>query len=549
MLTCPNCGNDFASGAGPDREAPCSACGEPVTRSQPTPSEHRRAEAATQATPQTDRLQEDEAVSNGDGAIEGPHPQLPDVALRFGDYELLEEVARGGMGVVNRARQVSLNRIVAVKRILSGHLASDVDLQRFRTEAEAAARLQHPNIVAIHEVGEHEGQPFFSMDYIEGRSLAEGTGDGPMPPRKAASHIQATALAVHYAHGCGILHRDLKPANVLVDENERPYVTDFGLAKLVEADSALTVTGVVMGTPSYMSPEQASGSHEQIGPASDVYSLGAILYELLTAQPPFKADTPADTLIQVKRGEPSRPRELSPGVPRDLETICLKCLEREPRDRYESAQALAEDLGRYLQGEPILARPPGPIGRLWSWARRQPALAIMLAALASVYTLHLGLLYIANVPGQGGAYHQFLTALIAAWALGSWLFHRLSLRPGWDAVIPYGWAAMDVLMFTCFLLGAGGPGSVMAEAYLLIVACAALRSRTASTWSVVGLCLTGYTATLLDARWYRPEHSVSLRRGLSFLVGLIFMGMIMHLMLHRVRRGPEADRKSDPSRS
>jgi serine/threonine-protein kinase len=311
----------------------------------------------------------------------------------FGSYELLEEIGRGGMGVVYKARQRTLNRIVALKLILTGARATAAEIKRFRTEATAAATLQHPNVVAIHEVGEHEGQNYFSMDYIEGKSLAEVIRRTPLPGEQAARYVKTVAQAIHYAHGRGILHRDLKPHNVLIDGTGEPRITDFGLARHIESDSDLTVSGAVLGTPSYMPPEQAGGKRKEIGPASDVYSLGAILYDALTGRPPFRADTPADTLYQVVNEEPAPPRLLNPKVPRDLDTICLKCLAKAPAQRYASADDLADDLGRFLRQEPIQARPVGPLSRLWRWCRRDPIVAgfsgatgllLLLLALAAV---------------------------------------------------------------------------------------------------------------------------------------------------------------------
>jgi tRNA A-37 threonylcarbamoyl transferase component Bud32 len=311
----------------------------------------------------------------------------------FGDYELLEEIARGGMGVVWKARQSSLNRDVALKMIRAGTLASPDEVARFLREAEAAANLQHPNIVAIHEVGEHGGQHYFSMDYVDGLDLGALVKEGPMSPQRAARYVKIIAEAIQFAHQRGTLHRDLKPQNVLIDAADQPRITDFGLAKIMKDDSQLTQSGVVMGSPSYMPPEQAAGRHGDIGPASDVYSLGAMLYELLTGRPPFRGATAMATLRDVMENEPAAPRRLLGTIPPDLDTICLKCLEKSPSARYPTARALAEDLDRFLKGEPIQARPASAVRKAVSWARRHPAALTALAALVMV-ALAFGVIYL-----------------------------------------------------------------------------------------------------------------------------------------------------------
>jgi eukaryotic-like serine/threonine-protein kinase len=300
----------------------------------------------------------------------------------FGDYELLGEIARGGMGIVYKARQVSLNRVVALKMILAGQFASETEVQRFYAEARAAANLQHRNIVAIHEVGQHEGQHYFSMDYIEGKSLAQIVRENPLPADKASAYLKTIAEAIEFAHRQGTLHRDLKPSNVLIDSFDEPRITDFGLAKRIEGTAQITVTGPITGTPSYMPPEQAGAYDGKVSPASDVYSLGALLYDLLTGRPPFLGENLVVTLNQVLNSEPVAPRLLSPEVPPDLETICLKCLEKDPTRRYPTAAALADDLGRFLRHEPITARPVSQWERGWRWCKRNPMVSSLSAAIA-----------------------------------------------------------------------------------------------------------------------------------------------------------------------
>jgi hypothetical protein len=318
-------------------------------------------------------------------------------------YEILEELGRGGMGVVYKATDQRLKRLVALKMIGAGGQAAAADLARFRTEAEAIARFQHPNIVQVHEIGEYEGKPFFSLEFCIEGSLSQKTNGIPLPPKDAAQVVETLARAVDYAHQRGVIHRDLKPANVLLQSlstdtqgrHEKdstslcldtsvvqicPKITDFGLAKKLD-ETGQTATGAIMGTPSYMSPEQAGGDTKTVGPAADIYALGAILYECLTGRPPFRGSSHMDVIRQVLSDDPVPPSRLQPKTPRDLETICLKCLQKRPKRRYATAADLADDLRHFLAGEPIRARPVGVLERIWKWAKRKPAAAGFLVML------------------------------------------------------------------------------------------------------------------------------------------------------------------------
>ena len=325
-------------------------------------------------------------------AESGPEPGTgPSLASRrhFGDYELLEEIGQGGMGVVYKARQKSLDRMVALKLLLFGSHAPPDSVKRFRAEAVATAALQHPHIVAIHEVGFCDGQHFIAMDYVVGQPLSALLRGGPLQARRAASYVKTIAEATHYAHERGILHRDLKPANILIDPDDQPRLTDFGLAKrlddsgLAPLESELTVTGQVLGSPNYMPPEQATGRSGTVSRRTDVYALGAILYHTLSGRPPFIGESMADIVQQVLHVEPVSPRVLNPGVPADLETVCLKCLEKDPARRYATAQLLADELGRFLEDKPVVARPVGRIAKLLRWCRRNPRLAGAIGAFVS----------------------------------------------------------------------------------------------------------------------------------------------------------------------
>jgi tetratricopeptide (TPR) repeat protein/tRNA A-37 threonylcarbamoyl transferase component Bud32 len=307
-------------------------------------------------------------------------------------YTILSELGRGGMGVVYKARQKKLNRIVALKMVLAGAHAGQEQLARFFIEAEAVAHLQHANIVQIYEVGDHAGLPYFSLEFVDGGSLSEQIDGKPQPIDEAARQVELLARAMAYAHENGIVHRDLKPANVLVTKDGQPKITDFGLAKRLESDASQTRSGTLMGTPNYMAPEQARGEVREVGPLADVYALGVILYEMLTGRTPFLGASILDTLQQVRNQEPVPPSQLQPKVPRDLETICLKCLQKDPHKRYADAGALAEDLRRFRAGEPILARRVGRVERAWRWCKRNPKIAALSTAVGILLIVSVGAL-------------------------------------------------------------------------------------------------------------------------------------------------------------
>jgi len=327
-------------------------------------------------------LEISETAADGVAAIDESLPSFP-------GHECLSKIGQGGMGVVYKARDQKLGRIVAIKTIAAVLHATRGQLDRFRAEAEAVARLKHPNVIPIYTIGEHQGRPYFSLEYADGGSLSQRLAQGPMAAAGAALLIETLAGAVHAAHLAGIVHRDLKPSNVLLTADGAPKVSDFGVAKLMDSDSARTLSGEALGTPSYMAPEQAEGHSNSVGPAADVYALGAILYQALTGKPPFLGESAIETLKLVVSTEVLHPRRLRPDVPRDLETICLKCLEKSPGQRYATALALAQDVGRFQRGEPVHARRLGPVRRLSKWARRHPwqttsAATVLVAVLAFI---------------------------------------------------------------------------------------------------------------------------------------------------------------------
>jgi serine/threonine-protein kinase len=458
------------------------------------------------------------------------------VAREFGSYELLGEIGRGGMGVVYKARQKGLERLVAVKMILASHVASPEYVHRFQEEARAAARLRHPHIVQVHDVGQVHGQHFFTMEYVEGTSLAERIRQGLVAPEEAVRLLAKVARAVEHLHAHDIVHRDLKPSNILIDAAGEPYVTDFGLAKVFTPGSEMTTTGAVLGTPSYMSPEQAAGQPSQVGPASDIYSLGAVLYELLTGRPPFRDENPVETLLQVLNGEPELPRELNPRVPRPLELIALKCLARSASDRYASAQALADDLERYLRNEPLEARAPGVVERVWRWVRREPALASRLVTLGAFFgidVVNYGL-------GMEADFCLEMAVLIAVWLAIAVAFQQFLKSGRWSIPGRFVWAMLDSALLLAALLIADGAASPLVIGYPLLIVASGLWFRVRFVWMVTGLSLLSYSVLVYDF-YYRRATELQAKvppdfmRHVIFFLGLIAIAGVIAYLVDRLR--------------
>ncbi|GIW87788.1 MAG: hypothetical protein KatS3mg108_2112 [Isosphaeraceae bacterium] len=428
----------------------------------------------------------------------GGHRSVPPEAADFGPYELIEEIGRGGMGVVYKARQKGLDRTVAVKMILSSHLASPEQVERFYAEARAAAQIQDPQVVAIHDVGQLRGQHYFAMEYVSGPSLAEVVAEGPMAFGEAARLMLMVARTVGRLHRQGIVHRDLKPSNILLDDQGSPCVTDFGLAKMLSGRHPATHTGAIVGTPGYMAPEQAAGHSGSVGPLSDVYALGAILYELLTGRPPFQQDNPLDTLVQVLETDPARPSLLRPDIPRALEQICLRCLEKPLDARYQSADDLADDLERYLRGETVEARRLSIPQRLSRWTRREPALVSRLGALGLVALI---------LQVDAWWFHQFDVLLIrrtlgVLWLGGaaSLVFQALLKQPRWSTLARYAWSTADMILFSSVIFFARAVNLPVIAGFLLLISAAGLWFRERLVWYTAALAATAYVSLIVFQR-------------------------------------------------
>ncbi|MCC9607110.1 serine/threonine protein kinase [Blastopirellula sp. JC732] len=461
---------------------------------------------------------------------------LPPRHIHIDGYQVEEEIARGGMGVVYRARQQNPNRTVALKMILTGQFASRDEVARFRIEAEAAANLNHPGIVPIYEVGSHSGRHYFSMGYVPGKSLAVALKTETFTPEQAADLVRQIAEAIEYAHQHGVIHRDLKPSNVLLDENGRPLVTDFGLAKRVDDESNLTCTGQVMGSPGYMSPEQASGRVHQIGAATDVYGLGAILYALLTGKPPFENANFLEAINQICFSDVTPPRKSNWQIPRKLETICLKCLHKTPNARYRRAADLAADLRAFLNNEPIQARPLSPFERLVYWARRRPGLAINWAAVVLFYSYHLFCVWVLHDPVSSQPTFQAISIGTAVvYAVGAWFFQRMYERPRTRTTAIFAWMTMNVALLTLLLFSTKGVSSPLVLGYLLLVAASGALYQKGLVGYVTTISLVCYYLHVLFAIFYPGDRPLDIHWTICLTLSILLLGMIQYFVVRKIR--------------
>ncbi|MBS0266817.1 MAG: serine/threonine protein kinase [Planctomycetes bacterium] len=448
-------------------------------------------------------------------------------ARLFGKYELLQEVGRGGMGVVFKARQRDLNRVVAIKMILSNQFAIESEVNRFYREARAAGSLRHPNIVAIHEIGEIDGQHYFAMDFIAGKSLAELTRSGPLDADHAARLLLSVARAVQFLHDHGIVHRDLKPSNILMDGGGTPYVTDFGLAKIFDEIGEATETGTTLGTPGYMSPEQAAGRVSEVTARSDVYGLGAVLYEMLTGRAPFREDSPHLTILQVLESEPTLPDKLNPRIPAEIQRICLKCLEKDPQQRYSQAADVAAELERYLRREPLEVRPAGAWHQFVRWVRRETGLASRLAIMFAAILLTQFEHFFRH---RAWDYHWEIKAAIISWACLAFVFQWFLRREKTAEFARIGWAVTDPLFLLYVLKNAENIETILVG-YPVIIATSGLWFRERLVMVSTLSCVVSYLTLLA----LRREPIALIHYPVIFVAALLSIGAVISFQVQRLR--------------
>lgn len=451
------------------------------------------------------------------------------IPARIGSYQILEEIGRGGMGIVFRAKHLELQREVALKLIRSGEFANAEEIARFKAETEACARLQHPNIVPIYDVGEHHGLQFFTMAFIHGPTLLQRASGKPLEPKEAARLIQKLCSAVDRAHHAGIVHRDLKPANILFDGDGEPFITDFGLAKLVGSDDGVTTTGQILGTPAYMPPEQALGRKGAVEASVDVYALGGLLYFALTGQAPFSGPSPFDVLLQVLEREPVLPRQLNREVPKTLERICLRAMAKQVSDRYATAAQFGDDLSKFLKDEPIVWYEVSFSQRLHAWWRREPILVAHLCGIG-ITALIVTIAFLVRGSDLTAFSKRFI--LLGAWGLLSIGLQRLLKWPQRKDAICLSWAAIDIVLYTSLLFVADQPRGLLLIGYPMLVCASGLFYRR----SYVAFMTTGCTIGFLVLAWtFRSAEFSKIDFQAIFISGLAVIGLILSTMIRRIR--------------
>lgn len=461
------------------------------------------------------------------GLLDNGFELTPD-SSRFGDYELLEEIDRGGMGVVFKARHRTLRRIVALKMIKSGELATAEEISRFHAEAEAAAGLTHPYLVPVYEAGECDGLHFIAMAFIEGETLAERLGRGPLEPRQAALLVRKLAEGIHHAHQHGVIHRDLKPSNVLIDASGEPCITDFGLAKNLNVDSQLTTTGQIVGTPAFMAPEQARHSENAITVSADIYALGAILYMALTGSAPHVAKTPIEIILKVLETEPVHPRSLNRRIPTDLARICLKCLEKKPSDRFAAAQNLAEELDRFLRDDPLVESHVSLSTKLRRWSLREPALVAHWVAIFLIFLVST--IFFALEPDDVGYYVKH-TVIQAVWVAACLPLQLMLRRPQLEKLTAMLWGILDVCIFTTILWHAAPPRSTLLLGYPVLIVASGLFGYSRFVVMMTLLCIAGFWFLAFS---FPADIAPRPAQLVFFPTGLIVLGLISRAQVRRL---------------